>query len=141
MYLVMQLFNLILRMWFWSSLLKDPAAEAAGRKGRAFYKSVFGFVFGEGDPEQGLGRGGAEIHHLLHPRPQGRDHPGRAHGAHRAGAWTSANALMNRLLLEYEGEPGVTDDGTRDLFLPRAHAHVGGRSSRSPARCRCSTRP
>ena len=47
------LFDLILRMWFWSNLLGTQRRKPQQRKGRAFYKSVFGFVFGEGDPNKG----------------------------------------------------------------------------------------
>src|SRR5208337_2412830 len=52
MYLAMQLFNLVLRMWFWSSILNDRQRKPKPG-GRAFYKSVFGFVFGDGDPNRG----------------------------------------------------------------------------------------
>jgi hypothetical protein len=116
MYLVMQLFNLILRMWFWSSLLKDPR-RTPKPGGRAFYKSVFGFVFGEGDPNRAWDeserkylvayirsrRGVITVEELM--ALTGRENEG-------------ANALMNRLLLEYEGEPGVTDDGTVVYSFP-----------------------
>jgi len=116
MYLVMQLFNLILRMWFWSSILNDRQRKPQPG-GRAFYKSVFGFVFGDGDPNKGWEeaerkyvisyirsrKGVITIEELL--ALTGRESDG-------------ANALMNRLLLEYEGEPGVTDDGTLVYSFP-----------------------
>ncbi|MGA2640310.1 MAG: hypothetical protein ABSG21_05290 [Spirochaetia bacterium] len=116
MYLVMQLFNLILRMWFWSSILNDRQRKPQPG-GRAFYKSVFGFVFGDEDPNRGwedverryiIGfirsrRGVISLEELM--ALTGREND-------------AANALMNRLLLEYEGEPGVTDDGTVVYSFP-----------------------
>ncbi len=115
MYLVMRLFDLLIRMWFWSSILKDPRKKQ--QSGRPFYKSVFGFVFGEGDPNAGWDE--AERRHVL---AYIRAHKGvitleelmALTGRENA----EANPLMNRLLLEYEGEPGVTDDGTLIYSFP-----------------------
>jgi hypothetical protein len=116
MYLVMQLFDLILRMWFWSSILKDPRRKPKPG-GRAFYKSVFGFVFGDGDPNKGWDE--AERKYLI---AYTRSHKGvitlEELMAITGGDTEGANALMNRLLLEYEGEPGVTDDGTVIYSFP-----------------------
>jgi hypothetical protein len=116
MYIVMQLFDLILRMWFWSSILKDPRRKPKPG-GRAFYKSVFGFVFGEGDPNRGWNE--AERKYVI---SYIRSHKGvitleelMAMAGRESDA---ANALMNRLLLEYEGEPGVTNDGTVVYSFP-----------------------
>jgi hypothetical protein len=116
MFLVMQLFDLILRMWFISSILKDPRKKQRPG-GRPFYKSVFGFVFGEGDPNKGWDeeqrryivaflrahKGVITIEELMALTGRETD---------------AANALMNRLLLEFEGEPGVTDDGTVVYSFP-----------------------
>ncbi len=116
MYIMLQLFDLILRMWFWSSILKGPRKKPQ-KDGRAFYKSVFGFAFGEGDPNQGWDeaerkyiisyicahKGVLTLEELM--GLTGRD-------------MDAANALLNRLLLEYEGEPGVTDDGTVVYSFP-----------------------
>jgi hypothetical protein len=114
MYLVLRLLDLILRMWFWSNLLKDPKRA---RQGRAFYKSVFGFIFGEGDPNKGWDeaertyiisyirsrKGVITVEELM--ALSGRD-------------LDAANALMHRLLVEYEGEPGVTEGGTVVYAFP-----------------------
>ena len=80
MFLAMQLLDFILRMWFWSSILGANMHSASRGKGRAFYKSVFGFVFGDGNPNQGWEEKERKTHHLLHPGQQGRDHAGGAHG-------------------------------------------------------------
>jgi hypothetical protein len=116
MFLVMRLFDLIIRMWFWSSILKDPRSKRP-KEGRAFYKSVFGFVFGDGDPNFEWDE--AERKYCI------------AYILSRKGVITveelmaltgreydAAHALMNRLLLEYEGEPGVTNDGTVVYSFP-----------------------
>jgi hypothetical protein len=116
MYLVMRLFELVLRMWFWSNLLKDPRRKKQP-DGRAFYKSVFGFVFGDGDPNAEAEeaerrhvvsyivshRGVITLEELMGMTGRGPD---------------DAGAFMNRILLEYEGEPGVTEDGTVVYSFP-----------------------
>jgi hypothetical protein len=119
MYLVLRLFDFLIRMWFWSSLLNSAGGRTRRQKppGRPFYKAVFGFVFGEGDPNKGweeqerryiiayirAHKGVITLEELM--ALSGRDREG-------------ANALVNRLLLEYEGEPGVTDDGTVVYSFP-----------------------
>ncbi|HUI71602.1 MAG TPA: hypothetical protein VL354_13860 [Spirochaetia bacterium] len=117
MYLAMQLLDLILRMWFWSSILGMNERQRRPREGRAFYKSVFGFVFGDGDPNQGWEE--TERKHVI-SYIQG--HKGVITLEELMGMTgresDEANALMNRLLLEYEGEPGVTDSGTLIYTFP-----------------------
>jgi hypothetical protein len=122
MYLVIRLFDLLLRMWFWSNLLGgfQGGMQQQRRKrpdGRAFYKSVFGFVFGEGDPNAGWDE--AERRYVI------------SYIVSHKGVTTveelmaltgreldDANALINRLLLEFEGEPSVTEDGTVIYTFP-----------------------
>ena len=84
MYLVLRLFDFLIRMWFWSSLLNDAGGGARRQKppGRPFYKAVFGFVFGEGDPNKGWEEQERKYVISYIRCPQGRDHAGRAHGAH-----------------------------------------------------------
>ncbi len=119
MYLVIRLLDLILRMWFWSNFLGSFGGQQRRKRpeGRAFYTSVFGFVFGDGDPNAGWDeaerkyvvsyvvshKGVITVEELmtLTGRP-----------------YDDANRLVNRLLLEYEGEPGVTEDGTVTYSFP-----------------------
>ena len=116
MYLGMQLFNLVLRMWFWTSILNDRQRKPQPG-GRAFYKSVFGYVFGDGDPNRGWDE--AERKYVI---SYIRSHKGiltlEELMALTGRESDAANAFMNRLLLEYEGEPGVTDDGTVVYSFP-----------------------
>ncbi|MGA2763232.1 MAG: hypothetical protein ABSG17_07700 [Spirochaetia bacterium] len=133
MYLAMSLLDLILRMWFWSSILGMNDTRRKPREGRAFYKSVFGFVFGEGDPNEGweenerkhvisyiqASKGVITLEELMALTGRESD---------------DANALMNRLLLEFEGEPGVTDNGTLIYTFPELmRTSEGGRASGSAA--------
>jgi hypothetical protein len=59
MYFASGIFNLIIRIWFYSELTKSldrryygysRSAQAARPKGRPLYKAIFSFVFGDGDP-------------------------------------------------------------------------------------------
>jgi hypothetical protein len=115
MFLVIRLFDLALRMWIWTSILQGPGRKR--QPGRPFYKSVFGFVFGEGDPNRGWEeeektavisyirgrRGVITIEELM--ALSGRDEP-------------EAQTLINRYLLEFEGEPEVTDGGSVIFSFP-----------------------
>jgi hypothetical protein len=116
MYLVIQLLDLILRMWFWSNLLGSQRRKPQ-QQGRAFYKSVFGFVFGEGDPNKGW-----EEEERRYVISYIRSHKGvitlEELMALTGKESAEANSLMNRILLEYEGEPGVTDNGTVVYAFP-----------------------
>jgi hypothetical protein len=109
MYLVIRLLELILRMWFWSNLLGNQRRKP--QAGRAFYKSVFGFVFGEGDPNRAWEE--AERKYVISYVVSHKGVITLEELMALTGRETDeANALMNRFLLEFEGEPGVTDNGT-----------------------------
>ncbi len=116
MYLVIQLLDLILRMWFWSNILGSQRRKPQ-KQGRAFYKSVFGFVFGEGDPNKGW-----EDDERRYIISYIRSHKGvitlEELMALTGRESDEANTVMNRILLEYEGEPGVTDNGTVVYAFP-----------------------
>jgi hypothetical protein len=62
-FLLSRMLNLIVRFWFYSSLLgQNRGAGSAGRAGqtnkdqRPLFKKVFSFVFGDGDPNEGRER-------------------------------------------------------------------------------------
>jgi hypothetical protein len=102
-------------MWFWSNLLGSQRRKP--QQGRAFYKSVFGFVFGEGDPNKGW-----EDEERRYIISYIRSHKGvitiEELMALTGRETDEANLLMNRILLEFEGEPGVTDNGTVVYAFP-----------------------
>ncbi len=118
-FLMLRLLDLLLRMWFWTSLFKGASNSRRPRdpNGRAFYKSVFGFVFGDEDPNKGWDE--LERRHII---AYIRSHKGvitleelmTLSGSEP----DKANALMNRILLEFEGEPGVTENGTVIYTFP-----------------------
>jgi hypothetical protein len=114
-YIVVRLLEAFLRMFFWVSLTKSDKPEK--KPGRAFYKSVFGFVFGDLDPNVDW-EGREKIRILSFIRSQkgvitiaelmaltGRD-------------WALANRIINSYLVEFEGEPSVTEDGSLYFFFP-----------------------
>lgn len=112
-FLVMRLLDLALRMWFITSLTRDPRRPA----GRPFYKNVFGFVFGEGDPNRGWEererrtvlawlrghKGIISIEEFM--ALTGRDHD-------------DAQKAINSYMAAYEGEPRVTEEGTLYFAFP-----------------------
>jgi hypothetical protein len=118
MVLVARLFDLVLRMWFWSNLAGGGRRGQRPREGGApFYKSVFSFVFGDPDPNREhdgaitrymlaylrAHRGVITLEEVM--ATTGRD----AEGAQR---------LLNRWLVEFEGDPRATDDGTVVYAFP-----------------------
>ncbi len=117
MYLAMSLLDLLLRMWFWSSILGMNDGRRRPREGRAFYKSVFGFVFGDEDPNKGWEE--RERKHIISYVQSNKGVITFEELMAMTGREADdANALMNRLLLEFEGEPGVTDSGTLIYTFP-----------------------
>jgi hypothetical protein len=120
MFIVIRLLDFALRMWIYSSFLQNIQGASSRKRrppGRPFYKSVFGFVFGEGDPNANWettektnvisyirgNRGVITIEELM--ALTGKDSE-------------EAQTLINRYLLEFEGDPGVTDNGTLIYSFP-----------------------
>ncbi|MDR1947842.1 MAG: hypothetical protein LBQ38_00445 [Spirochaetaceae bacterium] len=56
MYMASSIFNMIIRIWFYTELLKPADSRYARNRGgarpgrRPLYKAIFSFVFGDGDP-------------------------------------------------------------------------------------------
>ncbi|GHV17072.1 hypothetical protein FACS189493_4040 [Spirochaetia bacterium] len=57
LYLTSRIFNMIIRLWFYSELFKSPnqrysdqQRRAAKPKGRPLHRAIFSFIFGDGDP-------------------------------------------------------------------------------------------
>jgi hypothetical protein len=113
-YLVIKLFELFGRIWFYSKILKGPSSE----KGRPLHKSVFAFVFGEPDPNQEW-----DAEEKKHAIEYIRTHKGVI-TIEELMVMTGrdpfeAQKLINRYLLEFEGSPDVTDDGTVVFVFPQ----------------------
>jgi len=117
MFLVMRLLDFVLRMWFWSNLTGAARGRAPREHGKPFYRSVFSFVFGDPDPNRGYAdeltryalsylrshRGVITLEEVM--AMSGRDPD-------------SAQQLLNRWLVEYEGDPRATDAGTVVYAFP-----------------------
>jgi len=115
-YLAMRAFQLFAWIWLTSGT-GSYRQRGYGKRGRRLHKSAFAYVFGE----EGVNRGYEErerAHILRFIRGRrgvvtmdelktmtGRDEE-------------EAQMLVNRLLLEWEGEPQVTDQGSLVFFFP-----------------------
>jgi hypothetical protein len=113
-YLVIKLFELFARIWFYGQILKGPRMR---ERGRPLHKAVFAFVFGEPDPDREW-----ETNEKKYVISFVQSHRGvltlEEFMAITGRNSQDANELINRYLLEYEGEPRVTDDGTIIYFFP-----------------------
>ncbi|MCL2232442.1 MAG: hypothetical protein FWB99_05120 [Treponema sp.] len=113
------IFNLIIRMWFYSELLNagrrsgawDTRGSAPKKKGRPLHKAIFSFVFGEEDPNR--------EHHILEKKEF------LAYLRKRRGVLSlpelmiltgqspqEAESRITSLCAEFGGSPEVTEDGT-----------------------------
>jgi hypothetical protein len=142
MFLVARLLDLVLRMWFWSNLAGGSRRGGRTREGgKPFYRSVFSFVFGDPDPNREhdgeltrymlsylrAHRGVITIEEVM--AATGRDAE-------------SAQLLLHRWLVEFEGDPRATDDGTVVYAFPgllrttadEQHRFDGAASGGPPAR-------
>ena len=129
-------------MWFWSNLAGGGRRGRRPREGgKPFYRSVFSFVFGDPDPNRehdgqltrymlAYLRGAPGVITLEEVMTAtGRD----AEGAQR---------LLNRWVVEFEGDPRATDDGTVVYAFPALLKTTAdeqrrsrrARSARPPAR-------
>ncbi len=115
-YLVIRLFDLFVQLWFYGQLTKGPDARQK-KRGRPLHKAVFAFVFGEPDASEEWDteekkyvisyihgkKGVITLEELM--AITGRD-------------FESAQSLVNRYLLEFEGEPNVTENGSVIFTFP-----------------------
>jgi hypothetical protein len=129
MFLVMRLLDLVLRMWFWSNLLGTARGRPAREPGKPFYRSVFSFVFGDPDPNREYEgqltryalsylrahRGVITLEEVL--AMTGRDPD-------------DAQQLLNRWVLEFEGDPRATDEGTVVYAFPELLRTTAGEQQR-----------
>ncbi|HUX20630.1 MAG TPA: hypothetical protein VMW69_05270 [Spirochaetia bacterium] len=108
-FIVTRVVQIFIELWLYSSLTRGPNKQR--KRGRPLHKSVFSYVFGEGDPnpEWATVQKRAIIKYIQGNKGvitleevmslTGDDHNG-------------AQDLMNQYLAEFEGEPEVTSDGT-----------------------------
>jgi len=126
-YLTFMLFRLITNLWLYSALVwgADPHRMRRKPKGRRLHQSIFAYLFGDGDPAADWpqrertafasfcreNRGVVTLEEVMHLT--GRDS-------------SEAQELINALLVDYEGEPDVTDNGTLIYRFPELLRTGGG---------------
>lgn len=112
-YLVTRVIEMFVLIWLYSG---DPYDRQL-KKRKPFHKAIFEFVFGVEDRPEAWGKqerkavisfvrqnkGSISLEELM-----------AVTGRPRA----EADVLMSRLMLEYEGEPRVSDEGTLHFFFP-----------------------
>jgi hypothetical protein len=125
-YLVMRVFQMFIWIWLFSGAgsyrdvnrsMSSWDKKQRRKKGKALYKSIFAYSFGDEDPNKDFdekqkrqiisfirGRKGVITLEELMVQT-GKDQE-------------SAQELMNRLVVEFEGEPSVTEQGTLIYLFP-----------------------
>jgi hypothetical protein len=117
-FLTRGIFDLFIRLWFYSSLVKGPDQRGDQKKrGRPLHRSVFAFVFGDEDPNANFEQ--AEKQYLVRYIQMRKGIITLEELMAETGRKEEdANSLMNRLLVEWEGEPRVTEDGSLYYEFP-----------------------
>ncbi len=111
-YLSTRLLQTFFFLWVYSS-----PGKTRKRRGRPLHQSVFAYVFGEGDPNREWEENArkAIIRHI-------QRHRGIV-TTYEVASMTGlplaeSQAMIHRMLREYDGDPGVTDDGTLYYAFP-----------------------
>lgn len=112
-FLVFRLLELFLRIFFWVNLTRT----SQNKPGRPFYKSVFAFVFGDPDPNQDYSeKEKLKIISFI------RSHKGiitiEEFMTFTGKNYSEAQEAINSYLVEFEGEPMVSEQGTLFYFFP-----------------------
>jgi hypothetical protein len=109
--MVGNLFNLIIRLWFYSEITKSVQGRPSAPKGKPLFKAIFSFVFGDGDPNADFAekenralaayiqahRGVISLPEFMSLRGLPRD---------------QAEEAIIRACVEFGGLPEVSDEGT-----------------------------
>ncbi len=111
-YLTTRVIELFIQIWLYSGLVKGER-----RQRRPLHRSVFSYVFGEGNPNKGFDavEKKAVIHYLQGNKGLITIEEFMAITGLGADA---AEERINTYLLEFEGEPDVTSDGTLHYRFP-----------------------
>ena len=117
MVLVMRLLDFVMRMWFWSNLTGTARGREAREPGKPFYRSVFSFVFGDPDPNREYD-GALTRYALSYLRARRGVITLEEVMAMTGREPDSAQQLLNRWVLEFEGDPRATDAGTVVYAFP-----------------------
>lgn len=115
-YLVMRVFQMFMWIWFFSGS-GSYTQKRRRSTGRPLHKSIFAFVFGESDPN--INWDEKERTSLIKYIRSRKGVITLDELMVISGKTTGdSEELMNRLLVEYEGEPGVTEEGSLIYLFP-----------------------
>ena len=128
LWLTTNLFNSLIRIWFYSELFKDPNErfrQSTARKERhPLHKSIFSHVFGDGDPNQNWSEvekkavvAFLQTHKGIMTMPEFMAIAGSDPA--------EAEVAINKYLLEFEGSPEVSENGTLYFSFPKLLSRVG----------------
>ncbi len=117
-FLVLRLLEFFLRIFFWVNITRsmDPNYRQKP-KGRPFYKSIFAYVFGEGD-SRAEWDSAEKISVISYIRANKGIITTDELMVLTGKNYDSAQQVINHYLLEFEGEPMVSDAGTVYFFFP-----------------------
>jgi len=117
-FLVLRLLEFFVRIFFWVNLAKrmDPNYHKRP-KGRPLYKSIFAYVFGEKDPNKEWDSQ-EKIAVLSYIRANKGIITTEELMVLSGKNYNDTQQLINHYLLEFEGEPMVSDNGTIYFFFP-----------------------
>ncbi len=128
LWLTTRLFDSLIRIWFYSELFKPPQERfgqvRAKKARRPLHKAVFSHVFGDGDPNAAWGElekktviAFLQTHKGIMTMPEFMAITGMEP--------LEAETAINRYLLEFEGSPEVSPDGSLYFSFPKLLARVG----------------
>lgn len=134
LYLGSSIFNFVIRIWFYSELTRSLGGGygyGSGRaapqrpKGKPLYRAIFGFVFGDGDPNADLAtREKRAVIAYIQANSGVISVPELSALTGRTGA--EADSLISAYCSEFAGMPEATEDGTVvyrfDALLRQAEA-------------------
>jgi hypothetical protein len=116
LYLTVRVFEMFLWLWLYSGA-GSVRKRRKPKSGRPLHQTVFAFVFGDGDPAENwsVREKRAVIRFVQsHRGVISREEIMSLTGHDENGT----QALINELLVEYDGEPGVTEGGTLVFSFP-----------------------
>lgn len=117
-FIVLRLLEFFVRIFFWVNLTKsmDPNYRRKP-KGRPFYKSIFAYVFGEEDTGSEW-EAQEKIAVISYIRANKGIITTEELMVLTGKNYNGAQQVINHYLLEFEGEPMVSDNGTVYFFFP-----------------------
>lgn len=128
LWLTTNLFDTLIRIWFYSELFKSPETRyrqaEARRSRRPLHRAVFSHVFGDGDPNLGWAEvekkavvAFLQTHNGIITLAEFMAITGQDPA--------EAELAINRYLLEFEGSPEVSEEGSIYFSFPKLLSRLG----------------